>query len=206
MERTVPAWVRTQFVATGLLKIEFGLFFLRFYYLFIYLSSEGRGGRKRGRETSMYERNSYQLPCECPQPGTWLAHNPGMCPDQESNQWPFSLQDDAPPTEPWHPGLNLVFKKVKTLGLGRKGQIVVNQIDWHVEDWCVYWPVLVSIVSEPRWGPVVKRWAPCLAVEGLAVPLTIPFLSPTPRIYAPMYSSLPAVLPPGKRLSLVIAR
>ena len=31
--------------------------------------------------------------------GQGLAHNPGMCPDSESNQQTFALQDDAQPTE-----------------------------------------------------------------------------------------------------------
>ena len=34
------------------------------------------------------------------------AHNPGMCPDQESNQQPFALWDDAQPTQPHQSGLN----------------------------------------------------------------------------------------------------
>ena len=29
-----------------------------------------------------------------------LAHNPGMCTDQESNQQPVALWDNAQPTEP----------------------------------------------------------------------------------------------------------
>ena len=35
----------------------------------------------------------------------------GMCPDQESNQWPFTLQNEAQPTEPHQSGLHM-FKKV----------------------------------------------------------------------------------------------
>ena len=35
-----------------------------------------------------------------------LAHNPGMCPDWELNQWPFGLEADAQSTEPYQPGLN----------------------------------------------------------------------------------------------------
>ena len=34
-----------------------------------------------------------------------LARNPGMCPDWESNQWPFGLQASAQSTEPHQPGL-----------------------------------------------------------------------------------------------------
>ena len=47
----------------------------------------------------MYEINIDWLPLAHP-PADDLAHNPGMCPDQESNQQPFGLQDDAQTTEP----------------------------------------------------------------------------------------------------------
>ena len=52
-----------------------------FRVLFIYL--KGKGGRKRGRETSV---------CGCLSHGPFgdLACNPGMCPAWESNQQPFS--------------------------------------------------------------------------------------------------------------------
>ena len=33
-----------------------------------------------------------------------LVHNPGMCPDWESNQQPFGLQAGAQSTEPHQPG------------------------------------------------------------------------------------------------------
>ena len=33
-----------------------------------------------------------------------LAHNPGMCPDWESNQRPFGLQAGIQSTEPHQPG------------------------------------------------------------------------------------------------------
>ena len=39
------------------------------------------------------------------------THNPGMCPHWESNQQPFTLRDDAQPTEPHQSGpLYLIFK------------------------------------------------------------------------------------------------
>ena len=45
---------------------------------------------ERGRESSMWERNINQLPLAQAltrdQP-----HNPGMCPDQESNHRPFAV-------------------------------------------------------------------------------------------------------------------
>ena len=38
-------------------------------------------------------------------PAGALAHNPGMCPDQELNRRCFALQNDARPTEPHQLGL-----------------------------------------------------------------------------------------------------
>ena len=39
-------------------------------------------------------------------PTGYLARNPGMCPDWESNLQPFGLQADAQSTEPQQPGPN----------------------------------------------------------------------------------------------------
>ena len=76
------------------------------FYLF---QRKGKGGRKKGREALMWERNIDWLP---------LVHaltenrtsNPGMCPDWEWNWPPFSLQDNSQPTEPHWPGLNCIFE------------------------------------------------------------------------------------------------
>ena len=42
-------------------------------FLFFYFFGGGYGGRKRGRETSMWERHTDRLPLTCPQMGTWTA-------------------------------------------------------------------------------------------------------------------------------------
>ena len=47
-------------------------YFLK-YILFIYFQREGKGGRKRGRDTSMCKRNISWLPLALPQPGNWPA-------------------------------------------------------------------------------------------------------------------------------------
>ena len=67
-------------------------FFFCFKILFIYFQREGKGGRKRGRETSM---------CGCLSciPYWNLVCKPGTCPDWESNQQPFGLQAHAQSTE-----------------------------------------------------------------------------------------------------------
>ena len=56
-----------------------------------------KGGRKRGRET-LISCLSYM-----PLAGT---DNLGLYPDQESNQHPFTLQNNAQPTEPHRSGLS----------------------------------------------------------------------------------------------------
>ena len=38
-----------------------------------------------------------------------LAHNPGMCPDWESNWRPFGLHARAQSTEPPQPGVHVTF-------------------------------------------------------------------------------------------------
>ena len=55
---------------------------------------EGKGGRERGRETSMGERNTDQLPPIRSLTGD-RTYKPGMCPDQELNPQPFGLGDDT---------------------------------------------------------------------------------------------------------------
>ena len=65
-------------------------------YLFIF--REG-GRREEGRETSMWEWNSYRLPLARAPAGDWTC-NPGTCPDWESNWWPFTLWNDTQRTEP----------------------------------------------------------------------------------------------------------
>ena len=80
------------------------------YLLFIYFFREGKGGRKRRRETSM---------CGCllrPPTGD-LAHNAGMCPDWESNQRPFGSEAGSQSTEPHQPGpfIHFFFNSVVCL-------------------------------------------------------------------------------------------
>ena len=85
------------------LSYNFGLvfFFLRFY-LFV--------GRGEGRETKVDVQEKHLSVAPRTHPTENLACNPGMCPDWESNWWPFSLQAGAQSTEPQQPGPILVFK------------------------------------------------------------------------------------------------
>ena len=69
------------------LALEFYLYFKNQFYLFTF-RERGKGERKRGRETLMYERNINQLPLVCAQPGIERAA--------------FGVQEDAPRNRaPW---------------------------------------------------------------------------------------------------------
>ena len=77
--------------------------------LFIYFQREGKGRRKRGRETLMYKRYFDQLPFIPPQPGT-RNHNPDKCPDWELNCQPSGSQAGTQSTGPHQPGSDTFLK------------------------------------------------------------------------------------------------
>ena len=61
------------------------------YLIQFYLFLDRGGGRER-------EKHQCVVASHAPPTGD-LAHNPGMCPDWELNQWPFSSQAGAQSTE-----------------------------------------------------------------------------------------------------------
>ena len=63
---------------------------------------------KRKRRDWEGERHQCVVASHTP-PTRDLACNLGMCPDWESNQWPFGLQASAQSTEPHQPGLDVKF-------------------------------------------------------------------------------------------------
>ena len=75
--------------------------------LFIYFQREGKGGRRKGRETLMEETSIPYVP-RLGDP----TCNPGMRPDGESKQQAYTLQKEVQPTEPHHSGLALFFIQV----------------------------------------------------------------------------------------------
>ena len=61
--------------------------------------------KERGREGEREgEKHQCVVTSHMPPTGD-LAQNPGMCPDWESNHWPFGSRVDAQSTEPHQPGL-----------------------------------------------------------------------------------------------------
>ncbi|KAF6125171.1 hypothetical protein HJG60_009696 [Phyllostomus discolor] len=75
-------------------------FFFFFNILFTYFQGEGKGERR--------EKHPCVVASLMPSTGD-LAHNPGMCPDWDSNQQTFGSQTGAQSTEPHQPGVFFTF-------------------------------------------------------------------------------------------------
>ena len=60
--------------------------------------------REKERDSNMDVQKIHWLVVFCMPPTGDLAHNPGMWPDWESNQWPFASQAGTQSTEPHQPG------------------------------------------------------------------------------------------------------
>ena len=89
-----------RFNASFYLNCKFVLYFSFFQKDFIYLVLD----KGEGKEKDMERNINVWLPLAHTPSGD-LAHNPGMCPDRESNGQPFDSQDGAQSTEPHKPGL-----------------------------------------------------------------------------------------------------
>ena len=75
---------------------------INFFFLHLFIFRErGMEGERKG------EKHQYVVASHMTLTGD-LACNPGMCPDWESNQWPFGLQASTQSTEPHQPGLFFV--------------------------------------------------------------------------------------------------
>ena len=73
--------------------------FLRFYF---FICREGKRGEKQGEKHQC-------VTASCAPPNGDLAHNPGMCPDWESNRPPLGLQAGTQSTEPHQPGQYILY-------------------------------------------------------------------------------------------------
>ena len=80
-------------------------FFLKILFIYLFIFKErGREGEREGK------KHKSGFASHVPLTGD-LAHNPGMCPDWELNQWPFGLQASPHFTEP-HQGSSEFLKRI----------------------------------------------------------------------------------------------
>ena len=102
-------------------------------YLFVF--REVKGGREG-------EKQQCVVACGAPPTGD-LTHNSGMCPDWESNWWPFDMQSGTQSTEPHQSAkLTMIYcPRVKYLGHKIKQQ----HYFWRGDPWKQgqkYWKIL----------------------------------------------------------------
>ena len=90
-------------------SLSFPSWFFNRDFMSLFLE-RGKGGRKRGRETSMCKRNIEWLPL-AHTPNRDPAHNSDVCYEWELNQRPFTpgMTDDQPAESRW-PGLTSLLK------------------------------------------------------------------------------------------------
>ena len=70
---------------------------------FTYLFLEKGERREKEKERNINVQEIYPLVASPMPPTGDLVHNPGMCPDRESNQRPFGSQAGTQSTEPCQP-------------------------------------------------------------------------------------------------------
>ena len=89
--------------------------FKKLFYLFICRERGRDGERERDRERNIKVWEIHQsVASHTPSPG-YLAHNPGICPDWESSQWPFGSQACTQSTEPHQPRLSATFDFIHSI-------------------------------------------------------------------------------------------
>ena len=98
------------FGALQTIPILFVCLFLRFYLFIFRERGRGRETGKRVREGEKHrDVRKTSIAASCAPPVRYLARNPGVRPDWESNQQSFGLQASTQPTEPHQAGLGNVF-------------------------------------------------------------------------------------------------
>ena len=87
-----------------------GLFFLKKDFIYLFLERGERKEKEKERNIDVWEM--YWLVASRLPPTGDLALNPGMCPDWESNQWPFCSQAGTQSTEPLNPLFSCQYQAV----------------------------------------------------------------------------------------------
>ena len=102
--------VGTQHAVSGWIFISFSkISFIKILFIYFLVRGEGVGEKEKEKNIGVRENN--QLAALHTHPNRNRICNPGMCPDQESSWWPFTLQDDAQPTGPRQSGPKQFFNE-----------------------------------------------------------------------------------------------
>ena len=116
-------------------------FFKLFYFIF---TKSGKEGEREG------DKHQCVVASHVPPTGD-LAHNPGMCPDQESTRSLFGLQARAQSTELYQPGLFFPRFHVLLYNLKLKLGSVHHQWQNSCDKWLNFCSFIFT-VREMTWG------------------------------------------------------
>ena len=103
----VASFLSSQLSSWGLEKDRCCLLTKLLFKDFIYLLLE----RGKGRERNINMQETRELVVSCLPPAGNPAHNPGMCPEWESNWWLLGSQDSPKSTEPHQLGHQTGFNR-----------------------------------------------------------------------------------------------
>ena len=122
--------------------------FLSFFRFYLFTFREERERRKR-------EKHQCVVAFHGPPTGD-LAHNRGMCPDWESNQWPFGSQADTQSTEPHQPGPYIIFKSITNT------REIIPHFSWLYKNTLDPWTMweLRALIPLHSWKSACNFWLP----------------------------------------------
>ena len=118
--------------------------FLKIFKIIFIFRWWGREGEREG------EKHQCVVASHMPPLGD-LAHNPGMCPDWEWNQWPFGSQASAQSTEPHQTGQNQLFIKYPQISK----KVTYIQFDSHTA--ILFFSPLTHIIFRIVY-PIESNW------------------------------------------------
>ena len=97
-----PRWATSAPIAPLVARLAETLICLCVFKILLFYLERGKVRRKRGRETSMWERNinMLTLACTTTEDQARALSQPRHVPCPELNGYPFTFQDDAQATEP----------------------------------------------------------------------------------------------------------
>ena len=123
----------------------------------VYLFLDRGEGREKETKRNIDAGKKHQLVASHAPPTGDLAHNPGMCPDWESNSRPFGSQASSQTTEPHQPGLSNFWMNVIHFSIGKISSCLVFIVYWS-RNWELWSVVKASGTRcDSRWSLCWKK-------------------------------------------------